>query len=327
MTVSNADGVPVLPTPPVPATVELVPPGPDDPQAMAIANVYVRTGPATNYPAYGIAPAGATGWVIGKSEDAQWWVVRLNPEKVGAGYGWVMAQYTTASNVTDVQTIQNPETHTNVPSAPPPAGAPTATAVEYVNVRTGPGTNYPVLGVAAPGASAEVSGKSADSAWWQVKIPTQYAASGFGWVSAGYVVTQNTGSVPVVDAPTAPPTVGPTPPPPSGTGCSLVSQTPADGTTFTIDTPFNTTWVLQNTGSAKWDPNEVDVRYMGAANNVQLHQGADVYDLTTTVQPSATYNFSVSMIAPFNAGTYGELWEVAQGSQQICQFYVYISVP
>jgi hypothetical protein len=33
------------------------------------------------------------------------------------------------------------------------------------------------------------------------------------------------------------------------------------------------------------------------------------------------------MIAPFNAGTFGELWEVVLGNQQICQFYIYIVVP
>ena len=73
--------------PPVPPTVEMVPPGAEDPQATALANVFVRTGPGSNYPAYGIAPVDTTGRVIGKSEDGQWWVVRINPEKVGAGYG------------------------------------------------------------------------------------------------------------------------------------------------------------------------------------------------------------------------------------------------
>jgi hypothetical protein len=52
-----------------------------------------------------------------------------------------------------------------------------------------------------------------------------------------------------------------------------------------------------------------------------------VYDLTSTVEPGNTYNFSVPMIAPFNTGTYGEVWEFVQGSQQLCQFYVYIDVP
>jgi uncharacterized protein YraI len=297
---------------------------------MALANVYVRSGPATNYPAYGIAPAGATGWVIGKSEDGLWWVVRLDPEKVGAGYGWVMAQYTQASNVADVQTIQNPDTYAVVPPPPPPSsGTPAAMAIEYVNIRTGPGTNYPVLGVASPGAAAEVSGKSSDGYWWQVVIPAQYSASGYGWVSADYVVTQNTDSVPVVEAPPAPPTVETTPPPApaSGTGCVVVSQSPADGTVYPAGSGFSTTWVLQNTGSAKWDQGEVDVRYVGAAANTPLHQGSDVYDLAATVQPGDTYNFSVSMIAPYNTGTYGELWEVGMGSQVFCQFYVYINVP
>ena len=253
VTVSNADGVPVLPTPPVPPTVEMVPPGPDDPQATALANVFVRTGPATNFPAFGIAPAGTTGRVIGVSEDGQWWVVRLNPANVGAGFGWVMAEYTTASNVEGIQTIQNPDTFSNVPPAPPPSGAPAATAIEFVNVRTGPGTTYPVLGVASPGASAEVSGKSADGGWWQVLVPAQFSSTGFGWVSADFVITQNTDSVPVVDAPAPPPTVETTPPPPSGTGCTVVSQSPADGTVLAPGTGFSTTWVLQNTGADKWD--------------------------------------------------------------------------
>jgi uncharacterized protein YraI len=327
VTVTGADSVAVLPTPPVPPTTELVSPGPDDPQATTIANTYVRSGPGANYPAYGIAPSGSTARVIGVSEDGQWWVVRVNPENIGVGYGWVMVQYTQASNVDEVQVVQNPNTHTSIPPAPPPADGPAATATEYVNVRTGPGSSYPILGVAAPGATAEVSGKSADGAWWQVKIPAQYSSSEFGWVSASYVTTQNTDNVPEVDAPAPPPSVGPTPPAATGTGCSLVSQTPADGTTLTIDTPFNTTWVIKNTGSVKWDQAEVDVRYVGAASNVQLHTGADVYDLTSSVEPGDTYNFTVPMIAPFNMGTYGEVWELATGNQQICQFYVYINVP
>jgi uncharacterized protein YraI len=328
VTVKNADNAAVLPTPPVPATTEMVPPGPTDPQGTVIANTYIRSGPATNYPAYGIAPAGSTGLIIGKSEDGQWWVVRLNPSNVGVGYGWVSAQYVTTVNTASVQTIKNPDTYPVVTPVPPAAGAPTGTATEYLNVRSGPGTNYPVLAVAPPGATGEITGKSADGAWWQVKIPTQYSSTGLGWVSASYVIPQNAGSVPVVAAPPAPPTVAATAiPPTSGSGCVLVSQSPADGTTYTIDTPFTTTWVLKNTGSSAWDQNSVDLSYVGAYNNVQMHTGSDLYDLTANVNTGATYNFSVSMIAPFNQGTYGEMWQVQQGSQVLCQFYVYITVP
>ena len=328
VTVTNADNVSALPTPPVPETTEMVAPGASDPQATTIANTYVRTGPATNYPAYGIAPTGSNGLVIGKSEDGQWWAVRLDPQKVGVGYGWVSAQYVTTANTTNVQTIQNPDTYTVATPPPPASGAATGTATEYLNIRSGPGTNYPVLVAAPPGSTGEITGKSSDGAWWQFKISSQYSSTGSGWASASYVIAQNADSVPVVAAPPAPPTVAATAvPPASGMSCALVSQTPADGTSYTIDTPFTTTWVLKNTGSSAWDQNNVDIAYVGAYNNVQMHTGSDLYDLTANVNTGATYNFSVSMIAPFNGGNYGEMWQVQQGSQVLCQFYVYITVP
>jgi uncharacterized protein YraI len=327
VTVSNADGVPTLPTPPVPPTTEMVPPGPEDPQATALVNTYLRTGPAVNYPAYGVASAGATGRVIGKSEDGLWWIVRLDPTQVGDGYGWIEAQYTQATNVEDVQTVAMPDTAETIPPPPPPEGAPVATAVDYVNVRSGPGTNYLVYGVAPPGASAEVSGKSADGAWWQVKISTDYSPDGFGWVSADWVVTQNTENTPVVEAPPAPEPPPATPPPATTTaGCTLAGQNPPDGTVIGISQPFNTTWVLQNTGSAKWDESEFDLVFVGAVDNVALHTGPDIYDLNTTVEPGWTYNFTVPMLGPFGPGQFGEMWQLSQGNQVICQFYVYVVV-
>ena len=94
-----------------------------------------------------------------------------------------------------------------------------------------------------------------------------------------------------------------------------------------IGTPFTATWVLQNTGTTKWDENEYDVVFVGAYNNVYMHTGPDGYDLAVTVQPGATYNFSVPMLAPFGPGQFGEMWQISHGSQAICQFYVYIQVP
>ncbi len=327
VTVSGADGVPVLPTPPVPPTVELVPPAPEDPQATAIANVYVRTGPATNFPAYGIATAGVTARVLGKSEDSQWWVVRLDPQYVGTGYGWVEAQYTTAQNVDGIQVIESPDAITTEAPPPPPAGVPTVTAIDFVNVRSGPGTTFSIYFVAPPGASGEAVGKSADGAWWQVKISTEYAPDGLGWVSADWVTTQGTENVPVVESPPAPPAVQPTPPPTSTTGCVLVAQTPADGTVYPIGTPFDTTWVIQNTGTETWNTQDYDLAFVGALNNVYLHTSADRYDLSATVAPGATYNFTVPMLAPFGPGNFAEMWQVIRGNQMLCQFYVYITVP
>jgi hypothetical protein len=113
--------------------------------------------------------------------------------------------------------------------------------------------------------------------------------------------------------------------PPSSSGC-VVSQDPSDGTVFEAGASFTTTWVLQNNSGSNWSDGEVDLRYVGAAANVPLHQGQDIYDLSNKVEPGWTYNFSVPMIAPFEPGTYGEVWEVGQGSNSLCQFYVYIEV-
>jgi len=64
----------------------------------------------------------------------------------------------------------------------PEAGAPTVTTTDYVNVRSGPGNNYPVYGVVAPGTSGEAIGVSADGQWYNVKVPTEIIASGNAWV-------------------------------------------------------------------------------------------------------------------------------------------------
>ncbi|MBI1877147.1 MAG: SH3 domain-containing protein [Chloroflexi bacterium] len=93
------------------------------------------------------------------------------------------------------------------PTATPQPGAPLATTVADLNVRSGPSTAYPVLGLLKPGQSAEITGRSADGGWWQIKFSG--VAGERGWLSAQYVTAQNVGNVPVVQGP--PPPVAPAP--------------------------------------------------------------------------------------------------------------------
>jgi PKD repeat protein len=95
-------------------------------------------------------------------------------------------------------------TPTEIPTPTP--GPPTATANTAVNVRLGPGTNYPVMGTLLAGQSAGITGVSPDGAWWQIGF-----AGGTGWVSSFYVRAQNTQNVPVVTPPPLPPTPTPVP--------------------------------------------------------------------------------------------------------------------
>ena len=69
--------------------------------------------------------------------------------------------------------------------APTPApNTPYLVAKTHVNVRSGPGTHYPVYGVSTPGQSAEVTGVNPDYTWWVIRIPTSVAPDGQGWITA-----------------------------------------------------------------------------------------------------------------------------------------------
>lgn len=197
--VYGGEGLPVFPTPPQPPDIEIPPPPSGAPTATAIEAVYVRSGPGTHYPAYGVAPKGAKGEVIGVSEDRGWWVIKLPTNVVGAGQAWVSADWVTTSNTEGVPVVPPPDQQPPVVVPPPAEGVPTATALDYINVRSGPGINYASYGVAQPGASAEIVGKSEDGSWWVVKLPS--VASGQAWVSADYVLAANAEGVPVIPAP------------------------------------------------------------------------------------------------------------------------------
>jgi hypothetical protein len=209
--------------------------------------------------------------------------------------------------------------------APPSSGVAQATALDYVNLRSGPGTNYLILGVASPGATGEVTGKSQDGGWWQVKVPVDKIPEGIAWVSADWVSTANTASIPVIAAPPPPPEEISTTPPPENQ-CVLVSQSPADHTALGPSTGFHVQWVLKNTSDAAWGENEVDLVFVGAISGVRLHQHGDLYDITTTVQPGQTYTISGDLITPPGSGQFGEAWALKQGQNTLCTFWIVVDV-
>jgi len=112
--------------------------------------------------------------------------------------------------------------------------APYAVANEYINVRTGPSVQYAIYGIAPPGSSAEVIGKSQDGGWWVVKLPTELVGTGQGWVSAEHTQAHNTDNVPVVEAPPLQEIIIPTPQPgvPSAQMLDAVNVRSGPGTSY-----------------------------------------------------------------------------------------------
>ena len=99
------------------------------------------------------------------------------------------------------------------PTAEPPTATPNAvarlTATQTVNIRRGPGTNYPVLGRLSAGQAYPVTGKNARGDWYQFDFDGQP-----GWVIANLVnVSGDPATVQVAQnipaAPTARPTARP----------------------------------------------------------------------------------------------------------------------
>ena len=83
-----------------------------------------------------------------------------------------------------------------------------------MNVRAGPGTNYPVVGQASPGERFPISGKNPAGGWWQIIFGGQYAWVYSPLVTATYPELVQVAPVIPTPPPTPIPTVTPIPPTP-----------------------------------------------------------------------------------------------------------------
>ena len=128
---------------------------------------------------------------------------------------------------------------------PPPAEGETngrVIAPTGVNVRTGPGTAYPILGVAPFGTEGEVVGRSTDNEWYAADVPS--APNGLGWVSAAYIEITNPVDLPIIQAPPPPvqPTTVPTATPPPSAQINFW----ADSTSLNSGQCTNLNWSVEN---------------------------------------------------------------------------------
>jgi len=186
----------------------------DVPTVTATANVNVRSGPGTMYPIHGTAEKGTTGEVIGVSPDDKWWSIKVPTSISGNGEAWVAKDYASLNNPTG-ETIPTVEPPLLPPLAGIPApgpGDPNISITEVASVRSGPGIQYPIYGVAPVGSRAKVVGISEDGEWWVVELPTSIDPNGQGWIYKDFVYAQQTDNVPTIEAPRVPENIIPTPP-------------------------------------------------------------------------------------------------------------------
>jgi len=158
----------------------------------------VRSGPGLSYAVVATVRYGEQVSLLGRTVSADWLKIRLPAGQEG----WAVVRYIEASRdaLNSLPILDQ--------GTPPPIGPTVTVAVWRLNVRGGPGLNYNVIDNLWQRDSRTLIGRSADSNWLQIHVPSPYPtfAESTGWVMARYVWS----SVPI---PTLPITDGGTPPP------------------------------------------------------------------------------------------------------------------
>ncbi len=171
-------------TPSNTAGVAVVDPGPIG--TVTAYTLRVRAGAGINAASLGVLRNGQQVFVLAQNADGSWLQVRW-----AYGTGWVSSAYMSLGGV--------PQVAADGQGGYLPVGGEAPYAIvlaAYLNVRTGPGANYAILGQVQGGETLPIVGRSANNRWYQVE--TRF---GTGWVYSGYVATRNEyGGSPVTTA-------------------------------------------------------------------------------------------------------------------------------
>ena len=165
-------------------------PAPSGSEQSAKTTEYVnfRSGPGTNYSSKGVIASGTTVTVTDRS-NSEWYAVRLS----NGSTGYIFAQYLKLNSSSSA-------TATPAPTQAPSGSEQSAKTTEYVNFRSGPGTNYSSKGVIASGTTVTVTDRS-NSQWYAVRL----ANGSTGYIFAQYLKVTGTSSATPTPTPTQAP--------------------------------------------------------------------------------------------------------------------------
>ncbi|MDX1409328.1 MAG: NBR1-Ig-like domain-containing protein, partial [Saprospiraceae bacterium] len=191
-----------------------------------------------------------------------------------------------------------------VPATAEPTMTVVNTSVQYVmaqtdlNIRSGPGTNYQVIGWLAEGQIAKVTGISSDSGWWRVICPDDTVGS--CWLSAHTRYSQ--------------PTSAPGSPSACTDAATFVSDvTVSDGTVLPPGTGFNKTWRIRNSGTCTWNTSYKMVHTGGPL----LDAVSTFFPLRDSVAPGQSIDLTINMVSPTTPGNYQSDWKLQNAQGQV----------
>ena len=173
----------------------------------------------------------------------------------------------------------------------PASGDPTVTSLVDLNVRTGPGTNYDIVGALPANSSATIVGRSPDGFWWKITCPANVGNE--CWTSAGssYSTASNAGGVAVASVPPAP------------THAATSTYTPSATAQATGTYPPETATALYLTGTATYTATPPDgptatYTYTPSATATEANNVTGTPTSTSTSTATATYTATSTEAAP-----------------------------
>ena len=203
-----------------------------------------------------------------------------------------------------------------VSANPRPANTPdkpAAIASSASNIRSGPGTSYPIVGKASAGQRYDILGRNADSSWWQISYGGKQ-----GWIAASVVKASGplTQVAVAQNIPTPPP--APTPPPVKPT------SPPAKPPSLPLTRP-DQEFMVKNWGLRLYDVKRAKSVYF--YGDARFAQGTYLIPLVEfrntssgTATPLRTLNFYLQdtrgrtyKFDPFDEAVLGAAWQFQAG--------------
>lgn len=172
---------------PAPSAIFTLPPPTATPRPVdgtLTTQVNVRAGPGTSFDSLGLLSQGVAVQVFARDAGTKWYQIAF--PSAPTGRGWVAAQYVTLAAEAEVP----------VDATPTPTG-PTGKVLIRLNVRSGPGTNFDSLGTLEAETTVALTGKNTTASWFRINYPS--GPGGSGWVTAQYIQTDASASLPVLD--------------------------------------------------------------------------------------------------------------------------------
>ena len=123
--------------------------------------------------------------IIGRDASTSWYQIIYTD--AAKGTGWIRAEYVQVNAPAEIPVIE---------SASGSGTGMSGLVIQKINVRSGPGVSYELLGELNPNDVVFITGKDESGTWMQIEFAN--SADGHGWASLEFLKLENADALPVV---------------------------------------------------------------------------------------------------------------------------------